>query len=483
MAGRQPAGARRSVAPIGLSLRQLLSATRTSYALGEASNALTLLLFAALARLLGMRPGGELIYGDLAAILAATAILATVLELGFHNLLTREIARAPSRAWPAIRYALARQMVVCAPTLLLLYGYMRVSAIDPASYPAGLLIGASFCFRSLKETLRGVYRGLGRFGTEALFLWTERLALLALAVPLLLLGGGLTELGAVFLLVRAIDFAVFLFVARAATRGAGAGASAPVHLAAALPFAVSNLAWSMYYQIDTTLLGALGTRLDTGLYGALYRFVDLSQVLPRLVVVVAYPAMAVAWLEDRARFQRIVRSYRRLLVVLSVPLLYALIAWSESWLRLAFGDPYVAGADGMRWVMAGGYCAFQAVLLTQALQAAGRERTVALGLVATVALNASLNVALIPSMGYRGAALATLVTELVYLSILIVVARRAEVQPRASVGPLELTGGLLLAAAVLAPDLAATPVVAAGCLVAWAALALTLVQRAKAEGE
>ena len=469
---RDPSGAR----PIRLPT--LLRATRTKYALGEASNALTLLLFAALARALGLRPGGDLLYGDLVAILAANAILATILELGFHNLLTREVARAPHGAWPAARHALARQALVCIPTLLVLYGYMRVSAIDPGSYLGGLLIGASFCFRSLKETLRGICRGLHRFGTEALFLWTERLGLLLLAVPVVLLGGGLTELGLLFLVVRAADFLAFLLVVRRAThRGADSGESAAT-LAAALPFAVSNLAWSMYYQIDTTLLAALGTRLDTGLYGALYRFVDLSQVLPRLVIVVAYPVMAVAWVKDRARFEATVRSYRRMLAVLGVPMLYVLIAWSEACLRLAFGEPYAAGAEGMRWVIAGGYFAFQSILLTQALQAAGRERPVAAALVTTVAFNAALNVALIPAMGYRGAALATLATEAVYFAILAALARAGGVQRSIGLGPVELAGALVLTLAVLRPELARVPWVAGACLVPWLLLGAALLRRA-----
>jgi O-antigen/teichoic acid export membrane protein len=457
-----------------------LRATRTKYAFGEASNALTLLLFAALARALGLRAGGDLLYGDLVAILAANAILATVLELGFHNLLTREVARAPHGAWPAARHALARQMLVCIPSLLVLYAYMRVSAIDPGSYPGGLLIGASFCFRSLKETLRGVCRGLHRFGTEAFFLWTERLGLLVVAVPVVLLGGGLTELGLVFLAVRAADFLAFLLVLRRATpRGAG-GTVPAATLAAALPFAISNLAWSMYYQVDTALLAALGTRLDTGLYGALYRFVDLSQVLPRLVIVVAYPVMAVAWIQDRARFHTSVREYRRLLAVLGVPMLYVLIAWSESCLRLAFGETYVAGAEGMRWVIAGGYFAFQSILLTQALQAAGRERPVAAALVTTVAFNAGVNVALIPVMGYRGAALATLATEAVYLAILAVLARAGGVQRSIGLGTVELAGALVLALAVLRPELARTPLVALVCVAPWIVLGAAHLRRAAA---
>lgn len=66
--------------------------------MGEASNALTLLLFVLLARGLGVDR-----YGVFVAIVAAAAILQAVAELGLHTLLTRTVARAPDAAWHELR--------------------------------------------------------------------------------------------------------------------------------------------------------------------------------------------------------------------------------------------------------------------------------------------------------------------------------------------------------------------------------------------
>jgi O-antigen/teichoic acid export membrane protein len=444
-------------------LSRLPSLQRVAYGFGEASNALTLLLFVLLARGLGVDR-----YGAFVAIVAASAILQAVAELGLHTLLTRTVARAPDAAWHELRGALIRQAALIFPAPLLIYGYMRIADIPADAHLAGVLIGASVWFRALKESVRGVCRGLGRFGLEALFNWTERVGLLAAGVAVIALGGSLTAVGIVFFSVRAVDFAVFVgTVRRRLRRPLLDPRPREATLLAALPFAVSNLMWSMYYQVDTALLSALSTPRDTGIYGALYRFVDLVQVLPRLLIVVAFPVMVVDWSHNRDRFHRLFRSLRSVITCAALPVLFVLAGWSAPIIGLAFGPEYVEGARALSWIMLGNYFAFHSLLLVQASQAAGRERALAVGLTLTVALNVVLNVLLIPRLGFRGAAFATALTEVTYAGILGWIAWRAGVTPGLPFGPLEAAGALVLAGVALGADWLTTPAAAALLILAW----------------
>jgi O-antigen/teichoic acid export membrane protein len=397
------------------------TSSRAWYGAGEASNALTLVLFALLARLLGVEP-----YGELIAIIASTAILGTLAEFGFHTLLARTVARSPGTAWADLLAALRRQFWIGPLMLAVLYGYMQWAELSTSSYAAGMLVGLSVWCKSLKESLRGVSRGLSRFDIEALFLWTERLALLVLSVVAVALGGGLTAIGAVFLGVRALDlFAFFVIVRRVVDRSTGASPS--VRWLAAWPFAISNLLFMMYYQVDVTMLAALATSREAGLYGAVYRFVDALQVIPRLVIVVAFPAMAVAWSTDRIQFRRTLHRLQRVLLVVGVPILLAVFVWSEALLVLAFGAEFAEGATALRLVVIGNLFAFQSLLLAQAMQTSAHEQTLAAVLAATVLVNITLNAALIPERGVRGAAEATALTEVLYLGLLVILSFRSSV--------------------------------------------------------
>jgi O-antigen/teichoic acid export membrane protein len=259
---------------------------------------------------------------------------------------------------------------------------------------------------------------------EALFLWTERLGLLVLSVEAVALGGGLTAIGAAFLAVRALALLAFFIVTRRVVRrvvDGSDGASATVRWVAAWPFAMSNLLLMLYYQVDVSMLAALGTSRDAGLYGAVYRFVDALQVIPRLVIVVAFPTMAVAWATDRVQFRHTLHRLQRVLLVVGVPIVLVVFLWSESLLVLAFGPDFAGGAAALRLLVLGNVFAFQSLLLAQAMQTSAHERTLAWILTATVLFNIVLNATLIPDRGVRGAAEAKAVTEVLYLGLLLVV--------------------------------------------------------------
>ena len=395
--------------------------SRTWFGAGEASNAVTLLLFMLLARLLGVEP-----YGELMAIMASTAILGTLAEFGFHTLLARTVARSPDTAWVDLMAALRRQIWVGPPMLALVYAYMQWADLSTSSYPAGMLVGMSVWCKSLKESLRGVSRGLTRFDLEAIFLWTERAGLLVLSVIAVIGGGGLTAIGVVFFAVRALDLAgFFLAVRRTLSRSEERSSSVRWH--AAWPFAVSNLLFMMYYQVDVTMLAALSTSREAGLYGALYRFVDVLQVIPRLVIVVAFPAMALAWAQDRSRFRRTLYRLQKVLLVIGIPVLLAVFVWSEELLVLTFGAEFTAGAPALRFVVAGNLFAFQSLILAQALQTSAHEHALAAILAVTVLFNVVMNASLIPARGAQGAAEATALTEALYLLLLVGFALRGSV--------------------------------------------------------
>lgn len=426
---------------------------RAAYTSGEASNALLLVLFVLLARWLGVEAFGHLI-----AILAAAGILGKLNEFGFSPLLSRTVAREPDAAWGELRHALRRQAMMCLPLLVLLYGYMLLSSIPPSIYPAGMLIGASVCFRSLKTSLRGVSQGLERFGLEAVFLWTERVGLLAFAVLAVAVADrGLLALAVVFAGVRAVDFLVYLAFFRHRFGGRTGDGAPTATFAAALPFAVSVLMWSIYYQVDAAMLSVLATAHDTGIYGAVYRFVDVLHVLPRLIIVVAFPTMAVAWKESRRQFRRKVRRLQRALTAVSLPVLFLLIIWSEPALRLSFGDDYVEGTLALQLILLGSYFAFHSLFLLQALQTSEHEKLAAWGLAAAVLVNIALNLLLIPAHGYLGAAIATLVTEVTYAVVLIFMARRVEATQQLVAGGFELFVPAFLTLVLLTPGAWADP--------------------------
>jgi O-antigen/teichoic acid export membrane protein len=419
---------------------RVLKLPRVLFALGEASNALTLVLFALLARVLGVGP-----YGSFMALTAISGILSELVQLGFSSLITRTVAQDRRLAWVELRRALRYQWLMCVPVLVILIGYMKAAHFSSDLYVPGLLIGLSLCFRSMKMTLRGVCRGLGDFGTETLFLWIERGVLLVICVGALMVSRDLLTLALVFFVVRALDFLVFLAVIWVRVDGQGTRhLVSTTTLGSMVSFAVSGLMTSMYYQIDTAMLPMLSTAYDAGIYGALYRFVDLIQVLPRVILVAGFPALVLLWKEDSRRFGETFVQLRRFLSFLGLPALLLLIVFSGRILVLAFGEEYRVGAPALVTLLVAMLFAFHSMLLVQVLKASEHEAGLARVLVITVLFNISLNILLIPAHGFAGAAFAMLLTEVVYYLLLATRIHRARVLPVRTAGLVEVAALALI---------------------------------------
>ncbi|MEP6687299.1 MAG: flippase [Gemmatimonadales bacterium] len=411
-------------------IARVLRLPRVLFALGEASNALTLILFALLARFLGVGP-----YGTFISLTAVSGILSEFVQLGFSSLITRTVAQDRRLAWVEVRRALRYQSLMCLPVLVILIGYMKVARFPAELYGPGLLIGLSLCFRSMKMTLRGVCRGLGDFGTETLFLWIERGVLLVTCIAAVMASRDLLTLALVFFVVRGLDFLVFLAVIWKHVDGRGTRhLVSSTSLGSMVSFAVSGLMTSMYYQIDTAMLPMLSTAYDAGIYGALYRFVDLIQVLPRVILVAGFPALVLLWKEDAGRFGDTFVQLRRFLTFLGLPALLGIILFSGRILALAFGEEYHVGARALVVLLVAMLFAFHSMLLSQVLKASEHEAGLARVLVITVLLNIGLNIVLIPAHGFSGAALAMLATEVVYYLLLTARIHRARILPVRAAG-------------------------------------------------
>lgn len=421
---------------------RVLRLPRVLFALGEASNALTLVLFALLARFLGVGP-----YGSFMALTAVSGILSEFIQLGFSSLITRTVAQDRRLAWVEVRRALRYQSLMCIPVLIILIGYMKLAHFPAELYLPGLLIGLSLCFRSMKMTLRGVCRGLGDFGIETLFLWVERGVLLVLGVGAVMASRDLLTLALVFFVVRALDFLAFLAVIWIRVDGRGTRhLVSSTTLGSMVSFAISGLMTSMYYQIDTAMLPMLSTTYDAGIYGALYRFVDLIQVLPRVILVAGFPALVVLWKADTGGFGETFVQLRRFLTFLGLPALLLIILFSGRILALAFGEEYRVGATALVNLLVAMLFAFHSMLLSQVLKASEHEAGLARVLVTTVLFNIGLNILLIPAHGFSGAALAMLVTEVVYYLLLVERIYRAKILRVPAAGFVEAAALVLIVA-------------------------------------
>jgi O-antigen/teichoic acid export membrane protein len=175
------------------------------------------------------------------------------------------------------------------------------------------------------------------------------------------------------------------------------------------------------------MLSKMDTFAAVGVYGVAYKFVDLLHYLPTAMLAPVLALLVRSWPDDLPRFAD---TFRRALVLLAaggVLVAVEFAVFSRPLVSLLYGNRYAVGAPAAALVV-GAEClnAFGRLAMT-VLVAMGRHRLYPMATLAGLVTNVALNLWLIPARSYEGAALATVVTEVLVVGVLLVPVVRMDV--------------------------------------------------------
>ncbi|MEO9324220.1 flippase [Nocardioides sp. C4-1] len=198
----------------------------------------------------------------------------------------------------------------------------------------------------------------------------------------------------------------------------------------ALPLTVGLGLATIYYRVDAIMLSQLDDFDAVGIYGVSYKFIDIVQSVAVAVTVPLLTVLVTTWPGDLAGFRAAVRRSTMLLGLLGGTAIVGLVGFAEPLTSVLYGEHYAVGANATKVLAVAIGLALLTSLAITCLVAIERHRGYPLVMLAGLVLNLGLNIALIPAYSYRGAAVATLISEVVVLTMLCVLLLRVrELRP------------------------------------------------------
>jgi O-antigen/teichoic acid export membrane protein len=169
-------------------------------------------------------------------------------------------------------------------------------------------------------------------------------------------------------------------------------------------FSVSSSAQSIYNDIDKTMLGRLSTMADTGIYGAAYRFIDVSMTPVRSLISAAYPRFFKIGGEDGLSGTR-----KYALKLISRSALYGIVIFLgltvlSPVIALVLGQKYDAVVPAVRWLAIIPLLRCIHSFLADALTGANMQVRRTLIQIGVALVNILLNFLILPRWSWRGAA-------------------------------------------------------------------------------
>ncbi|HEY3827690.1 MAG TPA: flippase [Solirubrobacteraceae bacterium] len=379
-----------------------------------------------------VRALGKAGFGEWSTIFAVTQIATNFGELGLNQVAVSRAASDPPRETQWLGALVSLRLALAIPTALL--ALVGVALIAPTATVAiaGVLIAATI-LATAPNAIGAVFQLRVRND---------------LTIVVMTLGSVLWTAGAIAVSVasKSIDAFAAVFLATAVITTAATIALAlrlsPVRLVVSrerwrallrvgLGVGAAGILVTLYVKLDQVLVFQIAGSVQAGLYGAAYRILDQIQFIPASVMTTLFPLIAAAYPADSARVRGLLQITGEYLTMASLPALAFTIVAAHPIITLLFGSEFAQAAPALPILMGAfvsisfGYLAGNMVVILELQRSFFGYAAVGL------ALNASLNLLLIPRYGFLAAAWITLATEVLVMSLTMrAVLRRLEMTPR-----------------------------------------------------
>jgi O-antigen/teichoic acid export membrane protein len=260
-----------------------------------------------------------------------------------------------------------------------------------------------------------------RFGLNGISLIFERIALLVFSGIVLLSGGGLIGVCWTFIAVRTIDLAIISALVWHKIVHFRVGRNVQFTkqlLLAAIPIGAFQITLGFYNYVDTVMISGLRNPAEVGWYGAAYKLYEGLMILPVIIGTVVMPRISRLHVEDRDAFARLSRSGLQYVFLVALATASNGIIFADKMIIFFFGSDFASSIVAIEILFVGIVFAFTINFLQTLLISADRQNLVFHVAVAGLIMNVLLNAVLIPSFGYIGAAVATVLIEGVVFMIL-----------------------------------------------------------------
>lgn len=180
----------------------------------------------------------------------------------------------------------------------------------------------------------------------------------------------------------------------------------------------SIVAVEIYVNSDITMLGFLRNEDEVGIYSAISKIYNVAKRLFSAVTAVTIPRIVTYLsLNDKKKYKNLTKSIFRVLVLIGVPCSIGLSCLSKDIVLLVVGSEYLEGSESLAILCLAFTASLVSDFFVNAILITNRKEKYAFYSTFVAAIiNIILNFFFIPKLGMKGAAIATLISE-VYVMI------------------------------------------------------------------
>lgn len=363
------------------------------------------------ARILGAASWGAFSYA-----LGVAAFLTIFSDIGINALITKEASRNPDLKNKYIATAFWTKLTLL---IILIAGvaiaFPYLTNIPEAAAIMPILIFV-FAFDTLRDLGSAISRSMEKMEIESLIGVFTNLAIVVLGILFLIFEPTSKSLSYAYAIGSGTGLLAIWFVLRHQIGNFFSNFDRRLVkniLATAWPFGLMGLMGAINLNTDIIMIGWLRSAVEVGYYSAAQKPILLLYVIPTLLASSIFPVMARMAKIAPAIVVGLLEKAIAGMILCAVPITALGLLLAQPIINILFGAEYLPAVDTFRILIFTVLIVYPSALIGNAIFAFDAQKSFVWFVIASAVGNVALNFLLIPVWGIAGAAISTLLTQLI----------------------------------------------------------------------
>jgi len=365
-------------------------------------------------------------YGAFSYALGAVAMFTIFSDLGVSAFLTRELS-GDEKARSYVTTSLLLRGILTGIGILIILILLPMTVNVPDVIPLIPIAGFLLVFESVRDLAFATTRARNRMEIEAGINVLISIVIVALGIPALFIFGTIKSVFLAYTIGSGVGFICALFILRPYLTKFTLSPkiqSLKKILRDSLPFAFIGAIMGILFNVDVLMLGWLSNASNVGLYAAAIRPITIIYVLPSILAAASFPALVKL---VRGKSNNVGSFLERLIsssLLIGLPTVVGGYMVAGDFLTLLFGAQFTPAATTFQVLLITILLFFPSIFLHNIVFAYNEQKRFWLIVLTGAIANVFLNWSLIQTQGAAGAAIATLISQLLIYTLTLLKIRR-----------------------------------------------------------
>jgi O-antigen/teichoic acid export membrane protein len=361
-------------------------------------------------------------FGTLSMALAFTGIFSVFMDLGLSTLTIREVARNKSLAKEYVSNITLIKIVLSLITLCLIFIIVHLISYNQQTINVIYFITIYTIFTAFSQLFYAVFQANEKMEYQSLGFVLNSFFLLLGILLAINYKFDLNQFSAIYTLVGGsiLVYALIIFSWQFNLPKIEFNWKIWKFLIKeSWPFAITGISINLYLWIDTILLSVIHGQEAVGLYNASYKLILVLLFIPVVFNNAFFPLMSQYFISSKESLKVTFDKVFKIMILIGFPIGIGTLLIANKVILIIYGNQFLGAVTVLQILIWSTVLIYARNSFERLLESSNKQLSVTKIFIIGVLFNVILNMIFIPKFSYIGAAITTVLTDIIVLGMLI----------------------------------------------------------------